>query len=83
MVLAFPPNIILPNSIPGGIMSCGDSYKDKDGSGDDDNGDDDGDDDNGKDDDDDDDDDNDDGNGKDVGKDSDGCDDWRMHDLIR
>ena len=24
MVLAFPPNIILPNSIPGGIMSYGD-----------------------------------------------------------
>ena len=41
-----------------GIMSCGDSLEDKDGSGDDDDDDDDGDD-NGKDDDDDDDDDND------------------------
>ena len=83
MVLTFPPNIILPNSIPGGIISCGDSLEDKDGSGDDDNGDNDGHDDNGKDDDDDDDDDNDDGNGKDVGKDGDGCNDWRMHDLIK
>ena len=82
MVLTFPPNIILPNSIPGGVMSCGDSLEDKDGSGDDDDDDDDGDD-NGKDDDDDDDDDNDDGNDKDAGKDGYGCDDCRMHDLIK